>query len=49
MLKTFCGRSLRELQVSIEDYERANRLTVDSFSVVYNGAYEALVKFKVRL
>lgn len=49
MLKTFSESTLKKLEISIEDYARANRLTVESFSVVHNGIYEALVKFKVRL
>lgn len=50
MLKTFSESTLKKLEYCIEDYARTNRLSVDSFSIVYNGvSYEALVKFKARL
>lgn len=49
MLKTFGASGLVSLGEMISDYAREHRLRIDCFSVVYNGRYEALVKFGARL
>lgn len=49
MLRTFSANSIEELERMITSYEEARRLRIDCFSIVYNGQYEALVKFGVRL
>lgn len=49
MLKAFSATNMRDLEEKIYNHARENYLKVDCFSVVYNGCYEALVKFTVRL
>lgn len=49
MIRTFTAISIQDIEDQIDDFAREYRLTVDCFSIVYNGQYEALVKFGVRL